>query len=123
MTWDFVLLSIIWLALASTVLTLYVRIHISEWGLLGLMILLFGAWVLVNRSLMSQREIDTLSREQLYLWRWAAVVGSVIVLIGQIASVIRDPPAAEQVTRRLLIATAVMVVIVFGLNLYLEATS
>lgn len=123
MSWDFILLSVIWLALASTVLTLYVRIHISEWGLLGLMILLFGAWVLVNRSLMSEREIHALSREQLYLWRWSAVIGSVIVLAGQVASVYRDPPPAHQVTRRLLIATAVMVLIVFALNLYLETSS
>jgi len=123
MTWEMLLLVVIWGALASTVVAMYIRIHISEWGLVGLMLLLGGAWVLVNRSLMDDLGVSALQDEQFYLWRWLAGIGSVIVMAGQIATLKRDRPPWQQVVRRLAFAVAVMVVVFCSLNLYLEMTS
>jgi len=118
MTWDTLLLIVIWLALTSTVLTIYIRVHASEWGLIGLAILLAGAWVLVTRSLLHEWEVEALRREQLLLWRWMAGIGAVIVLAGQIASLQRDPPPIAQVVRRLAVAVVVMAAIVLALSAY-----
>lgn len=123
MSWEFVLLGLIWFALASTVVALYVRVHLSEWGLIGLMLLLAGAWVLVNRSLMHDLGVRVLQEEQFYLWRWLAVVGSVIVMAGQFAALKKDRPPWRQVVRRLTFAAVVLLAVLVFINRYLEITS
>jgi len=123
MNWELVLLIMLWAGCASIVIGLYIDIHLSEWGLIGLMLFLAGAWVLVNRTLMHEAGIDAFRREQVYLWRWLALIGAILLFAARVAAIRRKRPPWRQIVRRLAFAAGVLVIVVCLLNLYLEVTS
>ena len=108
------LMTIISLTLA---ITLYLRVDIHDWGMVGLTIFVSGASVLMVRWVARTYGWVDDASALLVLWRFLVVLGGPLALAGFLMSFWRDPPPRRQVAMRLawlLTITLELLMVVMG---------
>ena len=108
------LMTIISLTLA---ITLYLRVDIHDWGMVGLTIFVSGASALMVRWVARTYGWVDDASALLVLWRFLVVLGAPLALAGFVMSFWRDPPPRRQVVMRLawlLTITLVLLMVVMG---------
>lgn len=98
----------LWAVIVTLTLVLYLRVDIHDWGMVGLVIVLFGATTLVTRSLLHYYGLLGIGNETPFLWRALVLIGAPLAISGYIAGLWRDPPPLRQIVVRL-VALAVVV--------------
>lgn len=90
-----------WGVTVTLALVLYIRVDIHDWGMVGMTIFLFGAAVLLSRSLLRYYGQDDGGPVVLASWRALVLIGAPVAITGYLLGLFREPPPWRQVVGRL----------------------
>lgn len=105
---------IMWLMTVTTLtlaFTLYIRVDIHDWGMVGLTTFTSGVSILLVRWVMRHYGWIDDSPVMVILWRMLVVIGAPLALTGFVMSFWRDKPPARQVLVRLSVLVLFIVVL------------
>lgn len=108
----------IWIGAFLLAFTIYLRVDWHDWGMVGLMLFAAGATFLMTRSITWYWGSPYLRGELLVMWRALILTGVVLMTIGQIKGLFRDPPPQRQVVRRLVAAAIGITVLLLIAHAY-----
>lgn len=101
MSIDELSLLILWLVVSVLTLVLYLRVHVRDWGMMGLVLVMMGLTTLVTRSVLIEYDVLNDGHPSYVLWRTLVIIGAPFAIAGFAAGVWRDPPPVRQVVARL----------------------
>ena len=101
MSWNEITMWLMTVISLTLAITLYLRVDIHDWGMVGLTVFVFGASVLMVRWVARTYGWVDDSPAMLVIWRFLVVTGAPLALSGFVMSFWRDPPPVRQIGLRL----------------------